>query len=314
MPGAAIRPRSLRSRSTIIAFSARSFTDAVSRSRIASSSSSQRPRGAVPFIGRVVSRSPSNRKKSSGDADRIRNRPAFRYAESRASLRVAQVAIETALVALHRRTQPERVVHLIGVAGRDVFADALDRPVVAVPVHGRDPCVGRRSRIVARRRQDGLLALLEHREPGQRQAGERVVRNPRPNGERRVHPRRSLVGDEPRDPQAPCRGSLGRRERGRDIVRPHRLQDAGGIGQTERRRLTGQVVEPRLDHAALGQAPLRDLTSSISAGRNCSASATTPRSARRKIGASASLLIATIRFAPFMPTTCCSAPLIPTAM
>ena len=78
VPGAAIRPRSLRSRSTIIAFSARSFTDAVSRSRIASSSSSQRPRGAVPFIGRVVSRSPSSRKKSSGDADRIRYRPAFR--------------------------------------------------------------------------------------------------------------------------------------------------------------------------------------------------------------------------------------------
>ncbi len=72
VPGRAMRPRSLRSRSTIIAFSARSFTDAVRRSRVASSSASQRPRGAVPFIGRVVSRSPSSRKNSSGEADRMR--------------------------------------------------------------------------------------------------------------------------------------------------------------------------------------------------------------------------------------------------
>ena len=36
--------------------------------------------------------------------------------------------------------------------------------------------------------------------------------------------------------------------------------------------------------------------------------------ASRKIGASPSLLIATIRLAPFIPTTCCVAPLIPTAM
>jgi hypothetical protein len=72
VPGRAMRPRSFRSRSTIIAFSARSFTEAVRRSRMASSSASQRPRGAVPFIGRVVSRSPSSRKNSSGDADRTR--------------------------------------------------------------------------------------------------------------------------------------------------------------------------------------------------------------------------------------------------
>ena len=78
VPGRAMRPRSLRRRSTIIAFSARSFTDAVSRSRSASSSAGQRPRGAVPFIGRVVSRSPSSRKNNSGDADTMRKRPAFR--------------------------------------------------------------------------------------------------------------------------------------------------------------------------------------------------------------------------------------------
>ena len=72
MPARAIRPRSLRSRSTIIAFSARSLADATSEAPAASSSASQRPRGAVPFIGRVVTRSPSMRKKSSGDAESTR--------------------------------------------------------------------------------------------------------------------------------------------------------------------------------------------------------------------------------------------------
>ena len=43
-------------------------------------------------------------------------------------------------------------------------------------------------------------------------------------------------------------------------------------------------------------------------------SPTTPRSAIFRIGASASLLIATMRFAPFIPTTCWRAPLMPTAM
>ena len=45
-----------------------------------------------------------------------------------------------------------------------------------------------------------------------------------------------------------------------------------------------------------------------------SASPTMPRSAIWKMGASSSLLMAMIFFAPFMPTTCCVAPLIPTAM
>jgi hypothetical protein len=62
----------LRSRSTIIAFSARSFEEATRRAAISSSSASQRPRGAVPFIGRVVIRPPSTRKNSSGDAESTR--------------------------------------------------------------------------------------------------------------------------------------------------------------------------------------------------------------------------------------------------
>ena len=55
-------------------------------------------------------------------------------------------------------------------------------------------------------------------------------------------------------------------------------------------------------------------TSSVRAGTIWNRSPTMPRSAIRRIGASASLLIATMCFAPFMPTTCCSAPLMPAAM
>ena len=71
-PGTATRPRSFRTRSTIIAFSARSFSEETSRSAAASSSASHRPRAIVPFIGRVVTRSPSRRKNSSGEADSTR--------------------------------------------------------------------------------------------------------------------------------------------------------------------------------------------------------------------------------------------------
>ncbi len=55
-PVRATRPMSLRSRSTIIAFSARSFTEPRRPAATASSSADQRPRRAVPFIGFVVMR------------------------------------------------------------------------------------------------------------------------------------------------------------------------------------------------------------------------------------------------------------------
>ena len=52
----------------------------------------------------------------------------------------------------------------------------------------------------------------------------------------------------------------------------------------------------------------------MSAGTIFSASPTTPRSAIFMIGASASLLIAMITFDAFIPTVCCIAPEIPTAI
>jgi hypothetical protein len=60
--------------------------------------------------------------------------------------------------------------------------------------------------------------------------------------------------------------------------------------------------------------PRRALTSSVSFGRTAFRSPTTPRSAKSKIGAFSSLLIATIVPLPFMPTLCWIAPEMPQAM
>ena len=55
MPGSQTIERSLRSRSTIIRFSARYFGSVASACRIASSCSGVAPRGVVPLIGLVSS-------------------------------------------------------------------------------------------------------------------------------------------------------------------------------------------------------------------------------------------------------------------
>ena len=52
----------------------------------------------------------------------------------------------------------------------------------------------------------------------------------------------------------------------------------------------------------------------MSFGRTLWTSPTMPRSEIEKIGASLSLLIATMFFEPFMPTMCCVAPEMPAAM
>ena len=67
VPVAATRPRSLRTRSTIMTFSARSFAD---RSSSVAAGSRSRPAvdlGRVPLIGAEVTVSPSRRRNSSGE-------------------------------------------------------------------------------------------------------------------------------------------------------------------------------------------------------------------------------------------------------
>ena len=60
---------SLRSRSTIIRFSARFLMSSDSRRAVSLSPSGARMRAAVPFIGRAVSTPASWRRKSSGEHD-----------------------------------------------------------------------------------------------------------------------------------------------------------------------------------------------------------------------------------------------------
>ena len=73
--------------------------------------------------------------------------------------------------------------------------DPADRRVVGGARHRRGPGGGRHVGLVGRRvRQNGLLASLEHREPGQRGGGERVVgargANRAARGRDRAQPRR----------------------------------------------------------------------------------------------------------------------------
>ena len=69
LPGAQTRDRSLRRRSTIMRFSARSFVLSVSATPSAKSCSGPTPRGRVPLIGRVSTRRASSSfRKRSGDA------------------------------------------------------------------------------------------------------------------------------------------------------------------------------------------------------------------------------------------------------
>ena len=81
-PVSATIPRSLRNRSTIIRFSALSLGLFRNCSTAARSSPAQRPRRAVPFIGRVVMTPSCSEKNSSGEAERMAKRPVSRYAQN----------------------------------------------------------------------------------------------------------------------------------------------------------------------------------------------------------------------------------------
>ena len=69
LKGSATRDRSLRSRSTIITFSARSFGDVRRVWACAASSAGLAPRAAVPFMGRARICPPRQSKNSSGETD-----------------------------------------------------------------------------------------------------------------------------------------------------------------------------------------------------------------------------------------------------
>ena len=166
-------------------------------------------------------------------------------------MRVAEVAVEPARVALHAGAQAHRVVHLIRLAGRDQLPDPVDGGLVPLARRRRHPrsLGGRGDALVAGERQGGLLGALEHREPGEGQGRERVVGVAGADDEVGVEAGRGFVGHEPRDPQAAPGRRLGRFEGGDDLTGACRLQHADRFHEPERGRGAGEVVESRFEHA-----------------------------------------------------------------
>ena len=116
-------------------------------------------------------------------------------------------------------------------------------------------------------------------------------------------------------PVAPSEHARGAREspvwprHGRLNVTHHSASIAGPPPNLGGRAVSGPPPRP-----SVAEAQLLALSASINAGRTLCTSPTIPRSATEKMGASWSLLIATMFFEPFMPTRCCVAPEIPHAM
>ena len=178
--------------STIMRFSARSFSDSRRRAAWASSSSGVIPRAAVPFIGRVVSRPASRRKKSSGEAHTDREAAEVHERTVAGPLRRQQPGEERERLLGERGAEREGEVDLVGVAPGDALVDAGEGPGVAglvergLPASGR----GRGARVGPRRL--GLARRIEDTEPDERGP----VGIGRPG--REAEGRRRLVGQEAR--------------------------------------------------------------------------------------------------------------------
>src|SRR5262249_16224224 len=85
-------------------------------------------------------------------------------------------------------------------------------------------------------------------------------------------------------------------------------------GQSMRHRRTESKRRCPKGHGGFSGQPLRLVSSSVSCGATVNRSPTTPKSASSKIGASGSLLMATMVLDVCMPARCWIAPEIPTAM
>ena len=120
-------------------------------------------------------------------------------------------------------------------------------------------------------------------------------------------------------------GLRGRRLQSLELATGRAIEHFPAAGAEPLADLVGRLevtLTPALD--ALGQElfslravrcyPFLAFTAAVSAGTIFSASPTTPRSAIFMIGASASLLMAMMIFEAFMPTVCCMAPEMPTAI
>ncbi len=203
------RLRSLRSRSTIIRFSARFFSLCASARASAASCSGLAPRGAVPFIGRVAMRRPAVEKNFSGDSDRIVSTTQRDDSAQLHRLSPAQQPVEIERIAAGAPDERKGQVDLIDIAGEDIIAADIETPAIVFKTPQRrevlnpPPDLPRRAE-VARGVEDAELqqGLSAHREQA---------------GQARFEDQAAFIGHRARDMET---GLAGRLNRGREPARP----------------------------------------------------------------------------------------------
>ena len=173
-------------------FSARSLGSEASSSARARSSSSQRPRGRVPFIGRARSRPSLREKNSSGEADRIACEPMSMRGAVTGALGRTDIVVKSEQISGDRGAKAGGEVDLVGIAGDDAAVDLLHRSGVGCPLHRRLPGAGSTGacRVGGGQVPGRLPAFGEQAEPEQGQGPGRT------GAQRPVEARGRLVGDE----------------------------------------------------------------------------------------------------------------------
>ena len=186
LPGAHTRPRSLRTRSTIIRFSARSFSEPASaRARARVLARDRRRAARVPLIGRLSTRRVGvDAQEALGRAARDRDLGQLEIGGERRGVAAAQRAVELPRIARERAVDAIGEARLIELARGDRLGDRLDRLAIGgdvelgVRARGRGRDAGaRRARAAgcARRCASALRGAL-----GARARGRGVVRDAEP--------------------------------------------------------------------------------------------------------------------------------------
>ena len=219
----------------------------------------------------------------------------------------------------------------MSAAMKIAISDRLDRHVVAEPggpdEHPADEQVedagetGRRERHerqgVGRRRTACAAGRRGRGRRGTRSRNSRrTPRSPRTRARGRRRPRGARRWSGTGRRRRAGSGGRGRRA-GRDRSGPARAPPAAGVARPAPRKLAAKPRQSAqkisvsiMSRVATARQPFNAATS---AGTTSNRSPTMPKSATSKIGASGSLLIATITCDPFIPTRCWMAPEMPSA-
>ena len=244
LPVRAMRPRSLRTRSTIMTFSATSLALVTSAAAACRSSSAVRPAagGALHRPAPQYPVRPLEEQLRAGTDDRRPTEVEQRVV--RGLLSVHEVGVHRRQVAADGGGQAGGEVRLVDRAGRDLVADVLHRRGVLVRRDGRSP---RRRVVRPRLRCRGdercLLRRPAHAEPGQ---WPRL----RMHGQTRIEAGRRLVGEVPERPLPAGRDPVELGEQRPHLLGPVRDQYSGRRREHQRRAVE-HVVEACTRHGRI---------------------------------------------------------------